>query len=174
MPGTARLPCAEKAAAACQAPAMAPWQGNLHSRTKAQQSQDGAGDETGQLASKPGWQRLVHAQHPITSNLLSVGGRRGAEAVARPGWSASIMADISSVQGSRARTVRRTSTTVRATTARMEAPAWTVSTPTTASARPSGQVKPPPAARVARGWAGRKDPTPKGCRGSGGESCPAS
>ena len=50
--------------------------------------------------------------------------------------------------------------TVRATTARMGAPAWMVSTPTTASARPSGQVMPPPAARVAQGWAERMDPAP--------------
>lgn len=48
--------------------------------------------------------------------------------------------------------------TVQATTARMGAPAWTVSTPTTASARPSGQVTPLPAARVAQGWAGGTDP----------------
>lgn len=42
--------------------------------------------------------------------------------------------------------------TVRATTARMGAPAWTASTPTTASAHRSGQVM--PAVRVAQGWAG--------------------
>lgn len=63
--------------------------------------------------------------------------------------------------------------TVRAITARMGAPAWMASTPTTASAHPSGQVMLPPAAKVAQGWAGRMDPAPGGCRVPGGESCPA-
>lgn len=49
---------------------------------------------------------------------------------------------VSSVQDSRARTARRTSTTVQGTTAGMGAPAWTASTPTTASAPLSGQVAP--------------------------------
>lgn len=84
MPGTPRLPCVEEAATACQALVMAPWQGNLRSRTMPRQRQEGAGDETGRLASKLGWERLAHAQHLITSNLPLAEGWQGAEAVARP------------------------------------------------------------------------------------------
>lgn len=46
--------------------------------------------------------------------------------------------------------------TVQATTARMGARVWTVSTPTTASAHLSGQVM--LGMRVAQGWAGRAGP----------------
>lgn len=116
-----------------------------------QQRQDGDEDKTRQLLQR----YLAHAQHLIMNNLLEVGGVLRGKLVTQPGW-VGIISGVSSAQGSRVRTVRRTSTTVQATTARMGAPAWTASTPTTASAHLSGQVV--LGMRVAQGWAGRMDP----------------
>lgn len=141
-----------EAIAACHALVMVPWQGNRRGRTKPLQRQDGAGGETERVASKLCWKCLVLAQQPSIS-----GGYQGAGPVA--GWLVGITADVSSAQGSRARTVRRTSMTVQATTARMGVPAWTVSTPTTASARLSGQVTVLSALGVARAGLGT-DPVP--------------
>lgn len=119
------------------APVIVPWQGNLCGRTEPQQRRDRAGDETSLEAGlgAPGTCSTPDKDRPAMGAGVAGGWGSGTAS-----WWVGITADISSAQGSRARTVRRTSMTVRATTARMEAPVWMVSTPTTASARPSGQV----------------------------------
>lgn len=94
---------------------------------------------------------------PSNKQYATSGGRwQEAEAVTQL---VGITAHVFSVQGSQVRTVRRTSMTVQATTARMGAPAWMVSIPTTASVLLSGQVTSVMTVMVAQSWVGKTGPT---------------